>query len=79
MARTIGRITAYGVLKILEPSATAPGAASLEALTGYSLPAGVTASKKPSDYTDQGIAAMKLPDEWVKGVRKRLPVPPDFA
>lgn len=79
VARIIGRITAYGVLKVLEPSAEAMGVESLQELTGYTLPAGVTASKKPSDYTDVGLAAMKLPEDWVTGVRKRLPVPPDFA
>ena len=79
LARLIGRITAQSVLEILEPSATTAGVSSLEALTGYSLPNGVTASKKPSDYTDKTLTAMKLPDEWVKGGKKRLPVPPDFA
>jgi hypothetical protein len=79
LARIIGRITAYGVLKVLEPSAIIVKVASLEELTGYSLPAGVTASKKPSDYTDLGVTAMKLPDDWTRGVRKRLPIPPAFA
>jgi hypothetical protein len=79
LARIVGRITAYGVLKVLEPSAEATGVPSFEALTGYSLPAGVTASNKPSDYTDLGVTAMKLPDDWVNDVRKRLPIPPDFA
>ncbi len=79
LARIIGRITAYGVLKILEPSATTTKVPSLEELSGYSLPAGVTASKKPSDYTDLGVTAMKLPEDWIRGVKKRLPIPPDFA
>ena len=79
VARIIGRITGYGVLKVLEPSAEPMGVESLQELTGYTLPAGVTASNKPSDYTDVGLAAMKLPEDWVTGVRKRLPVPPDFA
>jgi hypothetical protein len=78
LARIIGRITASGVLKILEPTATT-NITSFEGLTGYSLPAGVTASDKPSDYTDLGVTAMKLPDDWIKNVRKRLPIPPDFA
>jgi hypothetical protein len=79
MARMIGRLTAYGTLLILEPSATATPVASLQELTGYSLPAGVAASKKPSDYTDLGVTAMKLRDDWTGGVRKRLPIPPDFV
>jgi hypothetical protein len=78
LARTIGRIAASGVLKILEPTAST-NIASFEALTGYSLPAGVTASDKPSDYTDLGITAMKLPDELINAVKKRLPVPPEFV
>jgi len=81
LARIIGRHTAFGVLKVLEPN-NAPTdivVASLADLTGYSLPAGVAASKKPSDYTDVGIAAIKLPEDWLTSVRKRLPVPPDFA
>ena len=79
IARVVGRLTAYGASSDPRASASRTPAASLQELTGYSLPTGVTASKKPSDYTDLGIAAMKLPDDWVKGVRKRLPVPPDFA
>ena len=79
MARIIGRFTAYGVVRILDLSTTLLPLASLQELTGYSLPDGVTASKKPSDYTDLGVAAMKLPDDWLNDVRKRLPVPPDFA
>ena len=39
----------------------------------------ITASKTPSDYTDRGVVAMKLPDEWINGARKRLPIPPDFT
>jgi hypothetical protein len=78
VARIIGRITASGVLKTLEP-ATVTNVTSLEALTGYSLAAGVTASKKPSDYTDLGLAAMKLPDESISALKKKLPIPPEFA
>lgn len=79
LARTIARTAAYGVLRALGPTSTAMEVTSLAALTGYSLPDGVTASKKPSDYTDQTLAAMKLPDEWLKNVKKRLPIPPDFV
>jgi hypothetical protein len=78
LARVIGRMAASGALKILEPGAVT-NVASLDVLTGYSLPAGVTASDKPSDYTDLGLDAMKLPDDAIKNVKKRLPIPPDFA
>ena len=64
--------------EILEPTATT-NITSFEGLTGYSLPAGVTASDKPSDYTDLGVTAMKLPDNWIKDVRKRLPDSANFA
>ena len=81
LARIIGRHTAYGVLKLLQPgdAPTDVVVGSLADLTGYSLPAGVTASKKPSDYTDVGLAAIKLPEDWIMTLRKRLPIPPDFA
>ena len=79
IARVIGRLAAYGVMRVLDPTGPKATAVTLAEQCGYTLPDGVTASAKPGDYTDVGLAAMKLPDALVADVKKRLPVPPEFT